>query len=55
MNRTEGEAVKAARLQRQDDGGTYAHVIIAIARRPERRFGHYVTVTGLYVAGFKPR
>lgn len=54
MNGAKGEAIRAARLHGQDDGVTYSHVIVVIARRPQRRFGHDVTVAGLGVGGFKP-
>lgn len=52
MKGAEGQAVRAARFQRQDDRVTYSRVII-IARGPQRRLGYDVCVAGLPVRGLE--
>lgn len=54
MKGAEGEAVRTARLQGQDDRVTYSHVIV-IARRPQRRLGYDVSVARFVIRRFEPR
>lgn len=53
MQGAEGEAVRAALFQGQDDRVTYSHVIV-IARRPQRRLGYDVRVARFVIRGFEP-